>query len=147
MFSNSYARSRGHANICDCKIYVIITMMITDCINNIELNDIFLHHCIYFNRFMRMSPDAFHHLVSVTQPYLVKRYWNRVPISPAHRLAITLRYLSSGMLRVPSVSTFILVIGAVYLVLTSNNLYMYVYIHIKLIMVSSSINNYQLNCV
>lgn len=43
-----------------------------------------------------MSPERFKHLVMITKPYLTKRCWNRIPIEPEQRLAITLRYLASG---------------------------------------------------
>lgn len=45
---------------------------------------------------MRMSPERFDHLNSLTAPYLTKKCWNRTPISAEHRLAITLRYLATG---------------------------------------------------
>ena len=47
-------------------------------------------------RYMRMSPERFEHLNSLTKPLLTKRCWNRQPISAEHRLAITLRYLATG---------------------------------------------------
>lgn len=43
-----------------------------------------------------MSPDRFKHLLSLVKEYLVKDSTKREVITPAERLAITLRYLATG---------------------------------------------------
>jgi len=48
-------------------------------------------------RFMRMSPDRFSHLAGLLTPYLQKQSITREPLSVKERLAITLRYLATGI--------------------------------------------------
>ena len=51
----------------------------------------------YFLRFARMTPQRFEHLLSSVGPHLQQTTTKmRVPISPAERLVLTLRFLASG---------------------------------------------------
>ena len=50
----------------------------------------------YIFRFVRKSPERFDHLLSLVHDRLVRKFHVREPISPAERLADTLRYLASG---------------------------------------------------
>jgi hypothetical protein len=50
-----------------------------------------------FKNFLRVPPELFHSMVQRLTTYLEKqRTWMREPLSPAHRLAITLRYMATG---------------------------------------------------
>ncbi|KAK8772045.1 hypothetical protein V5799_024710, partial [Amblyomma americanum] len=51
-----------------------------------------------FHKFYRMSPETFNLLHSMVASRLTKEWLCREPISSGERLALTLRYLSSGML-------------------------------------------------
>ena len=50
----------------------------------------------FLSIFTRMSPERFDHLLSVVEEKRKKKTYIRESISPAERLAITLRYLASG---------------------------------------------------
>lgn len=49
-----------------------------------------------FHRFMRMSPAIFNMLTELVRNAISKRNFIRESLSPAHRLAITLRFLATG---------------------------------------------------
>lgn len=50
-----------------------------------------------FKNFLRVPPELFHDMVQRVSKCLQKqRTWMREPLSPAHRLAITLRFLATG---------------------------------------------------
>nr|XP_054928897.1 uncharacterized protein LOC129385793 [Dermacentor andersoni] len=51
-----------------------------------------------FFKFYRMSPETFDALHDMVRDRLTKEWVCREPISSGERLALTLRYLSSGML-------------------------------------------------
>lgn len=50
-----------------------------------------LHDHAYFKNFTRMSPTVFDELVGMLENRLKKFPLSREPLSPSHRLAITLR--------------------------------------------------------
>ncbi|XP_037525515.1 uncharacterized protein LOC119402434 [Rhipicephalus sanguineus] len=50
----------------------------------------------YFHKYYRMMPQQFDFLLSLLKQDLERKHVVREPISPAERLAMTLRYLSSG---------------------------------------------------
>lgn len=47
-------------------------------------------------QYFRMDYIRFDNLLSLIQPFLQHKSTHRIPISPAERLAITLRYLATG---------------------------------------------------
>ena len=52
-------------------------------------------------RYLRMSPEQFDHLLSLVEPHNNKEDTNyRKSISPAERLALTIRFLASGKLQI-----------------------------------------------
>ena len=53
--------------------------------------------CVWVFRFLRLSPERFDHLLSLVMPMIIKHDTAfRKAISPAERLALTLRFLASG---------------------------------------------------
>ncbi|KAL3222167.1 hypothetical protein MRX96_028904 [Rhipicephalus microplus] len=52
----------------------------------------------YFKKYYRMSPSQFDYILSLVKEDLERETFIREPISSAERLAMTLRYLSSGAL-------------------------------------------------
>lgn len=46
--------------------------------------------------YFRMSPTRFDHLLSLIEPFISHPPRHRMPFTPMHRLAITLRYLAIG---------------------------------------------------
>lgn len=60
-------------------------------IQEMRLND----HESFFQYF-RMTPGRLEELLCLVGPYLVKNSTTREPISPAERLAVTLRFLATG---------------------------------------------------
>lgn len=44
-----------------------------------------------------MSPESFDELKELVRPYIQRNTFHREPISAEERLAITIRYLASGM--------------------------------------------------
>ena len=49
-----------------------------------------------FFQYFRMTPGRLEELLCLVGPYLVKNSTTREPISPAERLAVTLRFLATG---------------------------------------------------
>lgn len=56
-----------------------------------QLKKMRLHDHAYFRNFTRMSPELFDELVALLSNQIQKYPLSREPLSPAHRLAITLR--------------------------------------------------------
>ncbi|XP_064479087.1 uncharacterized protein LOC135392300 [Ornithodoros turicata] len=54
------------------------------------------HDTTAFRRYVRVSPEQFDYLLSLIKHRLQKHPHGRPALEPAHRLAITLRYLASG---------------------------------------------------
>ncbi|XP_075745928.1 uncharacterized protein LOC142803785 isoform X1 [Rhipicephalus microplus] len=52
----------------------------------------------YFQKYYRMSPSQFDYILSLVKEDLERETFIREPISSAERLAMTMRYLSSGAL-------------------------------------------------
>ena len=51
-----------------------------------------------YKNFLRMSPETFDKLLQLVRPLIQKEETNfKKPIAPEERLAVTLRYLASGM--------------------------------------------------
>ncbi|XP_051167790.1 uncharacterized protein LOC127285696 [Leptopilina boulardi] len=49
----------------------------------------------YFFKYTRMNKEIYQHLLAKVTPYLLKRS-RRKPLTPGHRLSMTLRYLATG---------------------------------------------------
>lgn len=68
-----------------------------DRLKDLKADDLIVQNPIHFKTFMKLTNTDFEYLLNIVGPRIVKKDTNcRIAISPQDRLAITLKYLSTG---------------------------------------------------
>ena len=80
---------QAHICIYCLKILATMTWLCRESFSNCD--------SLSFLRYLRMSPERFEHLLELVVPFITKKKCSsRKTISPAERLALTIKYLATG---------------------------------------------------